>query len=355
MTTGTVSQPGSTVRESREIPLPDLGAVIHTDGVPRDLAAEIPGLHGCLFTTLEYQTAVKHEHPTGVCVLEDPRHVLLFTRRGAEVDVHNRACVCGPGEIDRIHRALFRAFPDVRRVRLDVVFPPGELPAAWSPVDELTYMMIDLPSSVDEYHQSLGKSTRKTIRGYGNRLRRDHPDVRMETVSPAGRGREFVDKLVEWKIRRFRECGRTTYWEADPDMAEGAAALLELVGQCRVTYIGGAEAAIHLCLRSGDTVAGYEGAYDPAYQSYRLGFLTMYDAVCAAIESGAARFNAMAGVSASKELLGAKPVVARRVTIHRSALRRSLYLLGGKASRRPAGRAALRVAHWLRRDGRASS
>ncbi len=354
MTTRTVSRRRSTARESRVARIPDLGAVIH-DGVPGDLAGEIPGLYGCLFSTLEYQTAFELEHPNGVCVLEEPRHVLLFTRRGAEVDVYNRACPCGPVEIDRICRALFRAFPAVRRVRLEVLFPPEELPVPWSPVKELTYLMIDLPSSVDEYHHSLGKSTRKTIRGYGNRLRRDHPDVRTETVDPDGRGREYVDRLVDWKISRFRECGRTTYWETSPDMAERTAALLELVGQCRVTYIGGAAAAIHLCLRVGDTVVGFEGAYDPAYEPYRLGFLTMYDAVCAAIESGASRFNAMAGSPAPKEMLGAKPVVTRRVTIHRSALRRSLYLLGGKVSRRPGGKAVLRAADRLRTVGRSTS
>jgi CelD/BcsL family acetyltransferase involved in cellulose biosynthesis len=213
-------------------------------------------------------------------------------------------------------------------------------------------MLIDLPSSTDEYYRSLGKSTRKTIRGYRNRLERAFPDLKTETIVPGGRSRDIVDRLAGWKIQRFQEKGSATYWETDPGLAERTAVFLGRGGRCRITSISGREAAIHLNFRIGDTVFGYESSHDPAYDAYRLGFLTMYDAVCAAIESGATRFDAMPGDVGPKEMLGARRVVATQVTVHRSSFRRELYLLGGRVSRHPRGAALLRSVDRLRSSGR---
>ena len=106
-------------------------------------------------TTLDHMVAYRCRRPTGACVLAQPRHVLLFTREGREIEVLNRFFDLGLGEADRACRALFRAYPDVRRVRLEVTGPPDELSFPWSLEEEATFMEIDLPSSVDEYYRSL--------------------------------------------------------------------------------------------------------------------------------------------------------------------------------------------------------
>jgi len=262
--------------------------------------------------------------------------------------VLTRALDYAPEVAERICRAIFRAHPEVRRVRLEVASLASLRRLPWTPVKEVTFMVIDLPSSKDAYYASLGKSTRKTLRGYRNRLERDFPDVRTETVNPDGRGREMVALLAAWKVQRFREKGRSAYWETEPELVERAGDLLEHGGWCRVTYISGKEAAIHVLFRIGDTVFGFEGAHDPTYDDYRLGFLTMYETVCAAIESGATIFNAMAGTAGPKEMLGARRVASTQVTVHRSQLRRRLWIVGGRVSRHRSGAALLRLTRRVR-------
>jgi hypothetical protein len=333
----------------RAVRFSDLGAVVY-DGVPDGLPDELPGLYGSLLSTLDYAVAYRLKEPTGACVLGEPRHVLLLRREGREIEVLNQLFACGPQEARRACRAVFRAHPHVRRVLLETMVPPDELSLPWSLEERRTFMAIDLPASVDEYHHSLGKSTRRTIRGNRNRLQRAFPDVRTDTIDTVGCDRALVERMIEWKKRRFKEMGRLTYWEVEPRLIDCSVDLLQRCGRCRVTYISGSAAAIHLCFHVGDTVFAFEGAHDPAYDPYRLGFLTMYDTVCAAIESGATRLNAMWGTAGPKELLGGRPVETTLIKVYRSPLCRELHLLSLKASRHPAGAALMRLAGRLRAE-----
>ena len=313
---------------------PDLAATVHVDHVPGGLADELPGLYSSLYSTLDWFLThcldwflTQGRPPNGACVLEEPRHVLLFDHNGGTVDVLNRSFACAPEDADRACRALFRAFPGVHRIHLDVMFPPEQLAFPRRIVERLEHMVIDLPASVDEYYGSLSKSTRRHLRSYRNRVRREFPDLQTETIDPGERSQALVDRLIEWKIQRFREQDRITYWETNPALTRQTAALLRRRGQCRITYIDGKEAVIHLCFPVGDTVFPLEGAHDPAYDAYHLGFLAMYETVCAAIESGARRVNLLerhgrdegaAGSSAGAlDLPGGVPLPAQPAAVAR--------------------------------------
>jgi len=333
---------------------PDLGAMVYPGWVPEGLADELPTLYGSLLSTLDWFLAQDHKQPNGACVLDEPRHVLLLRHEDGTVDVLNKAFACGPAEADRICRALFRAYPEAHRIHLDVMFPPSGLALPWRVVERQSHLVIDLPATVEEYYLSLGKSTRRTIRSYRNKLERAFPDLRTEVVSPGERSQALVDRLIDWKVKRFREQNRVTYWETRPELVESTANLLRRCGESRITYISGKEAAIHLCFRVGDTAYALEGAHDPQYDAFRLGFLTMYETVCAAIESGAKRFNALEGTAGPKMLLGAQPIGTTRLSVfpsrsarlrsldealrvwyrrRRSAYRRARHALGQKARR----------------------
>lgn len=301
---------------------PDLAATVHVGHVPDGLADELPGLYGSLYSTLDWFLTQGGRPPNGACVLEEPRHVMLFDHSGGTVSVLNRCFECAPEDADRVCRALFRAFPGIHRIHLDVMFPPDRLAFPRRIVGQLSHMVIDLPASIDEYHHSLRKSTRRHLRGYNNRLRRTFPDRQTETITPGERSQALVDRLVTWKIQRFREKDHITYWETESELSKRTAALLLRCGQCRITYIGGKEAVIHLCFRVGDTVLPLEGAHDPAYDAYHLGYVATYETVCAAIESGARRVNLLEGTVETKASLGAQPVLSTRLAVFPSQLSR---------------------------------
>ena len=338
---------------------PDLAATVRMGHVPEGLADELPGLYSSLYSTLDWFLTQGGKPPNGACILENPRHVLLFVHDGDTVDVLNRRFACAPEDADRICRALFRTFPHVHRIHLDVMFRPDQLAFPRRIIEQVSHMVIELPATVDEYNASLRKSARRHLRSYVNRARRTFPDLYTETISPGERSQELVDRLIEWKIQRFREQDRLTYWEANTALPGHTAALLRRCGQCRITYIGGKEAVIHLCFRVGDTVFPLEGAHDPSYDAYHLGFLATYQTVCAAIESGAHRVNLLEGTTEYKAWLGARPVPSAQVSVFRSQLSRlrsldesfrvlrrrsqsAYYELGRRVRRYPGGEALAR-------------
>jgi CelD/BcsL family acetyltransferase involved in cellulose biosynthesis len=314
---------GSPARQRRTsspawLRLADLGATVYLGSVPEGLADELPGLYSSLFSTLDWFLAYDRKPPTGACVLDEPRHVILFHRDGDTVDVLNKSFACAPEDAQRICRALFRALPGVHLIHLSVMFPPEQLGLPWRLLERLDHMVIDLPGSVDEYYESLGKRTRKNVRWYQNRLSRAHPDLDVEVLAPGERSRELLDQLIAWKKQRFHRTGRVTYWETNATLADRMADLMRRCAEVRITSIAGKAAAIDICFRAGETAYIYEGAHDPRYDESSLGFLTFYWFVCSAIESGAARVNALEGTRDSKEPLGARPVRTTRVSVFRS-------------------------------------
>jgi hypothetical protein len=315
----------------RVLRYPDLKATVYPCRVPPGLADELPGLYGNVFATLDWFLAFDRRVPTGACVLDDPRHVVLFWVNGGTIEVLNKVFDIAPADAARLCRALFRALPLARRIRIETTFPAAALALPCRSLSRADHLVIDLPGDVAAYLASLGKSTRRTIRGYSNRLKRDVPDLRHEVIEPGSAAGELVEQLIAWKTERFARHGRTTYWESDAGRAARFTALAARCCEVHVTSTGGRRVAIHLLCRTGDGVVAFEGAFDPAYERYRLGFLSMYWVVADAIERGARSLNGLTGTPEVKALLGARPRPAYRMSVFRSPLVRLLY--AGEAAR----------------------
>ncbi len=247
------ASPAGTAGRPISLRLDDLGATVYPECVPEGLADELPILYSSLFSTLDWFLAYDRKRPTGACVLDEPRHVILFHRDGHILEVLNKSFACAPEDARRICRALFQVMPDVYLIHFSVMFPPQDLGLPWRLLERFDHMVIDLPDSVDEYYASLGKRTRKNVRWYQNRLERAHPDVHVEVVKPGERSRELLDQLIAWKTQRFRRTGRVTYWETNATLADRVADLIRRCGEVRMTLVEDEPAALDVCFRTGDT------------------------------------------------------------------------------------------------------
>ena len=105
----------------------DLDAEVHARVDPHQYAVELDALYSSLFATVDWFETHDDAPWMGACLLEGPRHVLLFTGKSDTVELLNKAFVIAPADVERAFRALFRAFPHVRRIRVEVMFPPSEL------------------------------------------------------------------------------------------------------------------------------------------------------------------------------------------------------------------------------------
>jgi CelD/BcsL family acetyltransferase involved in cellulose biosynthesis len=274
---------------------PDLGATVVLGDVPEVLIAELPSLYDNLFSTREWFEVYFDWQPAGCCVLDTPCHVLVFGRQGDTVEIYNRTFAIAPRDAERACRAIFSALPFVHRIHFHVLFPPDQLRLPVRVLGARDHMMIDLPATAEEWETSLGKSTRRNLKLYENRLRRAHPDARTDVIAATDRAEELLDLLVAWKIARFSAKGRTTYWESRSAEYPRMLKLLRRGGEAQVTTIGGQTVAIVLLFWVGSGVCAQEWAHDPEYESLHLGFVSLRAAVHLAIQRGASTMDLLWG------------------------------------------------------------
>jgi CelD/BcsL family acetyltransferase involved in cellulose biosynthesis len=306
---------------------PDLGATVYLDGVPAGVLDELPGLYNSVFSTPDWWDTHDHRQPAGVCVLERPRHVIAFTVDGDTVDVLNKVFAIGAADARRACLALFRALPQARRVRLEVLFAPRELRLPLRVRAVAEHMVVDLPATVADYDASLGKRTRGNLRNFQNRLRRDHPDVTTRISVPGDGAVALFAQFLEWKQAWFHAHGRTTFWEEKPEHIGQVRELARRRGEAHVTTVDGTPVAIRFLFPVGDSTVSFQGSFDPDYEQYRLGLLSSYWSICDAIERGMKQVNLLWGTTDYKSHLGATPRTAAQVSVFRSQVAR-LYSLG---------------------------
>ena len=294
-----------------------LNATVHPRVDPRRYADELDTLYSSLFSTVDWFDTHDDAPWMGACVLEQPRHVVLFTGKGDTVQVLNKAFAVAPFDAERACRALFRAFPHVRRIHLEVVFPPSRLGLSKRVLYTTDHMVVDLPSSTEEYLASLSKRMRKHLRTYRNRLQHDFSDITTEVFPSAGDERvpALFDQLRRWKTKRFGSRGQMTYWQKDPRLVNRFLALLARRGEVRLTTLDGRIAAIVFDFPVGDEMCAQESATDPDLDHYGLALLSDYWEACDAISRRFRALNMLWGTEEHKARLGATPRTATALSV----------------------------------------
>ncbi len=297
----------------------DLGATVHCGPVADELFDELPGLYSNALTTRGWFEAFDRIVPIGACVLDDPRHVLLFVMRGDAVEIINKAIAIAPREAWRVCNALFRALPGARRIEIEVLFSPEELYVPFRTLVSEEAYVIELPATVEEYTASLGSRTRKNLRNYKNRLERTYLDARTEVVAPSPQeAEELIARFVAWSTARMRARGVVSSFERDSARCERVLdAFIACDTEACITTIEERLAAVEFIFYAGDEAMIFAGCFDEQYADVHLGFLSTYRAVCHAIRRGARTCNLLWATSEYKLRLGARPLMMNRISVLR--------------------------------------
>jgi hypothetical protein len=320
-----VPPPLATASPDRRADYPDLGAIVHLDGAPNDLLDELPELYHSPYSTAEYFTA--HDRPRRIyaCELHEPRHVVAFSTLGATADVLNKVIEIEPAALERVATAIFRAHPEIRRVRAEVKFPPHELGMPVRQLYRADDQVIALPASRQAWERRLGTATRRHLPEYRNRLQREHPDFRLDTLEGAEIGLPLVEQIFAWNRHRIVAKGESWLYDEQPASAHKLWRLLQSRGVALCGYLGDELVAGELLQHMGPDCWAQIGGFDPAHGDFHLGFLMTTFCVTEAIGRGAARLHFGWGTIDYKQRLGAVPVTAYRIAVFRSPLDKALY------------------------------
>ncbi len=253
--------------------------------------------------------------------------VLLFRIRGTQAIVLTEMLALSADVAEEFCRALFSRFAYAQSACFNAVALPEPLQRLRSQSAAFSEnYVITLPPSVDDYLAALGKSTRKTLRGYGNRLQRELPGLRWQVRAAATLRSDELRRLVR-QLQTFKRDSMAARGKQADSSRHETARLLTLVAERGIVgtaTVNGRLCAGSLACRFGDNYVMLLAAADPALASYRLGMLCCFWSVCDCVRDGARECHLLWGRYQYKEQLLGVPVALHRVMVYRSLLRMAL-------------------------------
>lgn len=298
---------------------------IHEFALPPHAKAAIDRLYGSMYASWRHLQLCGVDQPTPHTWI-GYRHgeiigVLLFRMRDTEALVLTEMFMLDPEIAEVFCRAVFSRFAYARQITFNAVSVPRSLPQL--PMQSYVFSenyIIDLPASVDDYLNALGKSTRKTIRGYGNRLQRELPGFRWEVRTAAELRKDEQRRLVrQWQ--RFKQASMAARGKRAVIERRDTARLLQLASECGlfgIATIDGRVVGGSLACRFGDNYVMLLSGADPALESYRLGMLCCFWSVCDCIRAEARQCHLLWGKYQYKSQLLGVPHALHRLTFYRS-------------------------------------
>lgn len=244
--------------------------------------------------------------------------VLLFRRRRQRVTVLNEGIELSPVVAADFASTVFHHDPAAGALHfrfVDTAAATLPYPSQCVPCGEDT--VLTLAQHPRQYLDSLGGSTRATLKHRLNKLRRDFPSFTL-----AVHEKQDVDETALRAIiglNRLRMAGKDKVPTIDAVEEDNIVRFVRERGFVTVATINGAVCAGAICYRLGRNFAARSLAHDPQYDPYRLGFLCAYLSICecVAAEPGG-QFNFGWGQYEYKYHLGGKKRLLHQLVIYRS-------------------------------------
>ena len=86
----------------------DIDATVYPDAVPDGLVDELPDLYSSLFSSVDWWLTQDKVEPGGACLLEGPRHVLLFHIVDDTVEILNKTFAIDPASLVLVIAVVIR-------------------------------------------------------------------------------------------------------------------------------------------------------------------------------------------------------------------------------------------------------
>jgi hypothetical protein len=211
--------------------------------------------------------------------------------------------------------------------------------------------VVTLPVSPDKYLNLLGKSTRKNIKQYMNRLKHDYPSFNFQVYD----GREVDEKIIRGVIRfnRLRFANKGKVSSITPVDEERIVQMVRECGIVGVCTIDDKMAAGSIIYCIGDHYYSWLKSHDPVYDDYRFGLIGSYLAISECIMRGGKTFHFLWGREPHKALLQGQHRDKFHAIVYRSktAVLRHADVAFHHACQGKIRQAKLRLMEMKKRDG----
>lgn len=176
--------------------------------------------------------------------------------------------------------------------------------------------VIKLPDSTEAYLQSLGKATRKNIKQYLNRIKRDYLGFEFRVHDGKTVDEQLIREIISFNRIRFQKKGRASGITTSDE--ERIIQMIRACGVVGAVSIDGKLCAGSLVYCIGEHYHSWLKAHDPSYDEYRLGLIGSYLMIDECIRRGGKTFHLMWGREPHKALLNSELTIYSNLTVYRN-------------------------------------
>lgn len=234
------------------------------------------------------------------------RHVMAYAVSGREITVANELVAIDQDYLHYFAAAVFDRYPAVTTVNFNCLKgQPADIHYPWRCWKTSHDIAIQLPRSFDAYHAKLGMRTRKHIKYYINRLRRDYGDFTFQVTGTHEIDPSVIGRIME--MNRLRMKGKSI--RSGYDRAYGAKIeeFCRHYGLISTVSIQGKVVAGAICYEVGNEAYLEAISHDPAYDRCNVGQVCLYLTINHMIEKGRDAFHMLWGENEYKyRFLGVK-------------------------------------------------
>lgn len=279
-----------TILPRREPPIDhdEVTISLYENEVPSFVSAELDQLYENLFSSMtqfRVYGSVKDASTYLVRKNDKTITIFLFRQQGGRVDVINEVIRVEEQDVSHFAEYIFSTFKSVTVISFHAIQTDiRRLPFPYQRVNVLENIVLTLPKTADAYLASLGKATRKTIKGNMNKLKRNFPSFGYTVYTK--------DELTEQQIRdiialnKARMAGKNKTSAYDELETARITHLAKECGLIGIVTIDGRICAGAISFQIGQNYFMRVNAHDPAYDGYRLGMLCGFLIISACIDRG---------------------------------------------------------------------
>lgn len=166
--------------------------------------------------------------------------------------------------------------------------------------------MIDLPATIDDYIDSLGKRTRRNLRNFRRKIERDHPEVRFRTLPGEATDPATILGIID--LHRARMTGKGQQSGIDVEYARRLVLLLRACGLVTTVTVNERIIAGALLTSVNDDYFLHVIGHHREFDEYSLGMICISESIAELIDRGASRFHLLWGSLDYKGWLGAADI-----------------------------------------------
>lgn len=275
-----------------------LSHIFYDAHIPLDLEKELIGLYQSAFSVKEYFELFKKSNNYKALTIisedSDLKHIICYTVADNCITILNELIDIEPSYVDYLSEVLFDKYPSINkinfnRIKSDIINISSTF-RLWSCTNDI---VVQLPATIEEYDSKLGKSTKKTIKKYLNKLQRENHDFGFNIISSGDIDPFLVKKIID--MNRLRMTSKHIRSGYDSTQEKNVAQFSSKYGLVTTIAINNKVVAGNICYNLGDHAFGETIAHDNDYNKSRVGQVCFYLTLKHFIEKGTHYYHLMEG------------------------------------------------------------